>query len=389
MLADAHRCAWFVVRGCDLIARPTCGTRPGDPLADTLYGILLAPILRPVARDLQNLNAMFTPVPGRRFFSGQDDYAPVSDSAFADDTAYASILRNNDPQESYLMLAQSVATIDNHFRGRGLSPNYAPGKSSILIQTRGRNCRALSRFLLLDKAATVHIADTDKHIDIVSGYNHLGTLAASNGSIAAEIIGRGRRHANAMIPIRKALLKRNMGARHTNLYIDSLATVLLTTHCGAWDALSGPQRQRLDSCQVTSYRRATGKVWKCDGDNLSNDEVFDKAAKVPVTVTIMLARLRVFHRLTNHKAQELLALVDMSFNIGDSWFHQVMLDLQAASQMLHRKAPVTSNSIQDWIDYARSVDAKQTMEKYGWLRQAGPLVRTVSQNSSGHCRHGA
>ena len=111
------------------------------------------------------------------------------------------MLSTNLPEVACIAIVQTVTTIDNAFRSFRLSPNYAPGKSAIVLQPHGTHSRALARFLLLDRNSNIHIAGTDSMIEIVSKYKRLGTLAAANVSLALKIGERGKRHAASMRPI--------------------------------------------------------------------------------------------------------------------------------------------------------------------------------------------
>jgi hypothetical protein len=201
------------------------------------------------------------PQPQENLFSDEGELGFLSDGTFADDTCFALALPNNCPETAFTLLADSVTTIDHSFRKRLLTPNYAPGKSALVVQTSGRYLLALKRHLLLGQGSCIPIRGTEHKVSIVFDYRHLGTLAAANASLSLEIAPRASRHASAYAPLRKTLVKRGLHVKAKLTYIDSFATGLLHTHAGAWEALSGPQAAKLDSLRLHSYRQAAGLIW--------------------------------------------------------------------------------------------------------------------------------
>ena len=99
MLADTHKGAWFTVRGTDLIGRPARGSRPGDPLADILYNVMLSPILADISLQLEEVGLLFTAQIDEHFFSTPEDKVPISDSTFADDTTFLVVLPSNELEQ--------------------------------------------------------------------------------------------------------------------------------------------------------------------------------------------------------------------------------------------------------------------------------------------------
>ena len=278
MLAEAHAGAWFVVRGTPSLARPRRGTRPGDPLADLLFSVILSPILTEIEHALSCLGVLLCPQPEEHVLSDPGCEGFLSDGTFADDTCFALALPTNLPEPAFEILSEAVTIIDNTFRKRLLVPNYAPGKSALVLQAHGRHSHALRRHLVLDKNATIPIMGSGHAINIVFDYRHIGTLAAANASLCLEIGHRASRHTAAFAPLRKALVKRNIPIKSKLMYIDSFATGLLHTHAGAWESLSGPQAAKLDALQMNTYRQAAGQVWHPKKSTATSSEILEVSA---------------------------------------------------------------------------------------------------------------
>ena len=75
LLNDVHTNTWFTVAGTSRIARSRTGTRPGNPLADLLFALIIDPALDSIKHDLAEADLLLTAAPGSIRF-GQLDDAP-------------------------------------------------------------------------------------------------------------------------------------------------------------------------------------------------------------------------------------------------------------------------------------------------------------------------
>ena len=144
----------------------------------------------------------------------------------------------SDQRSSVQALALGAGIVHKAFMPKGLTPNYGKGKSGILLYLWDAGSRPFRRRILLQHDCRLPIEGTDARISVDSNYKHLGTTSASNASLAIEIAQRRLKHGAALGPIRKALFARGSMPQRKLLYVDRLATSLLTVHSGAWEPLS-------------------------------------------------------------------------------------------------------------------------------------------------------
>ena len=85
--------------------------------------------------------------------------------------------------------------------------------------------------------------------DVDASYKDLGTTTASNASLATEIVRRKFKHVAALAPLRRGLFKRNNPSARKLLYLETLATPLLTVPSGAWEPLGHDQERILVGAQ--------------------------------------------------------------------------------------------------------------------------------------------
>ena len=143
------------------------------------------------------------------------------------------------------------------------------------------------------------------------------------------------------------------------LYVDSLATSLLTVHSGAWEPLSRPQECSLIGAQVASYRSATGLLYKPDEDNCTNPEVFHKTHSLPVSVIVRVNRLRLFHVILRAKLPALHHLLDSLINADGAWPQAILSDSQWAMDILGCEAPQGADrTLESWVCVARQFSAE-------------------------------
>ena len=205
------------------------------------------------------------------------DHPAVCDGTSADDIAFLVIFTSSASNDVLASLGLAASIIERAFRTRALAPNYAVGKSAIVLQMSSHGARALRHNRFIDNLARFEVADISHSVRINSSHRHLKALATCNSSVVIELGERIKQHGRATAPIRKALFKRGLPQRARCQHVDSLAMCLLIAHSGAREAFTKSQLVRLDAAQVRTYGQATGKPSNKDADNFTNAEIFKKS----------------------------------------------------------------------------------------------------------------
>ena len=124
--AEARAATWGVSQGCAKVAQSRRGSRPGDPLADAMFGFVFGRC-RARARGRLRAEGLLASVPwtGRRDFGGEDgpvgeEAVELGEVAYADDTALPVI----GPAATILeRVTAAGAVVLRGFWGHGWRPN--------------------------------------------------------------------------------------------------------------------------------------------------------------------------------------------------------------------------------------------------------------------------
>ena len=161
LLTDIHLDTHFVTEGLETVAATSKGTRPGDPLADAAFNILLAPLLLEVRQAFVQLGVYVTiDSQGPNHFCLEDDpiAAGESDITLADDTVFiAGVPIGLPPEKLESLLAATIGSINASFTARGLQLNYDVGKCSALLFSNGKFARRYRQRILIDCAAQIKV----------------------------------------------------------------------------------------------------------------------------------------------------------------------------------------------------------------------------------------
>ncbi|CAE7946492.1 PPR4, partial [Symbiodinium sp. KB8] len=211
-IADLFRGSWFRLDGSSDLVLTRRGTRPGDPLADLLFGFLFSAYLRSVDHALaQEELETFVPQPQHP----QDGTAPFHVSApqclgcmaWADD--FAHLQSSKDCATLCDRVVRATGLLVTHATAHGMVLTFAPDKSAVLL------CHACDRspngFLVHDQHGALGlkvfdaIAQVWHFLPVVDSYRHLGTIAVANAKPGPEISFRTAKAQAALKPLRRKL----------------------------------------------------------------------------------------------------------------------------------------------------------------------------------------
>ena len=194
LLKDALTNTHFFIKGLDAPCRTNRGTRPGDPLGDLLYNMVMSLIMRDARqRTLDATDICWTgaPEPCASFFSNV--VVPpeaLLDLAFVDDCAVAihagSIARVQE------IVQVSVHSMDIAAKGRGLLLNYAAGKTEVMLHLVGRgSTHAKLRIHDQGNKMVWRMSGVPYELRVVHCYKHLGTWLQQGSKMRKECVARG------------------------------------------------------------------------------------------------------------------------------------------------------------------------------------------------------
>ena len=132
-IADAHTATWCVTKGCGSICATSRCTKPGDPLGDALFNLLMASLLRQLHAKLLSENliaafpidneAVFTQDPVRR--PQHEDINIIGVSHVDDEATFSA---GADPLILVRKVRRAAQIVRDTFATVSLEANFAKGK---------------------------------------------------------------------------------------------------------------------------------------------------------------------------------------------------------------------------------------------------------------------
>ena len=199
LLRDVHADTWIVLDKGGSPSRTTRGSRPGSPLADIGFSVLMLSVLSEIEAAMKMhgdtcevLRALGLPC------------CPVT---WADDIAIHVITTQ---REALVPAIAGIARcVDSTMRKHGLTPNYSPGKTETLVCFRGFHPPRLRKQLFLTGEMRIAVElENGTHIQlhVASRYKHLGSVVGMYSDVGHEIKRRIAVAAAAEREIRKPIL---------------------------------------------------------------------------------------------------------------------------------------------------------------------------------------
>ena len=186
---DVLSSTWFSVAGSSVVASSTKGSRPGDPLADILYGFVMASVLKSIQADFaEHRLTMQLTLAGILSDEGPAEIPLVLAISWHDDAVFsfvadsAGVLERSAQQASRLVFQQ--------FRQRGFEMSFAAGKMELLLSPQGKGSQGVRKTLFAREPPAVYILPDFGHalaIRLVRSYQHLGSLVELDARLQPEI----------------------------------------------------------------------------------------------------------------------------------------------------------------------------------------------------------
>eukprot|EP00438_Fugacium_kawagutii_P016420 Skav206440 [mRNA] locus=scaffold295:130038:133282:- [translate_table: standard] len=183
----------FCVDHIDAPVRTSRGTRPGDPIGDILFNMVMSLILSEARRSIvENTDAEWLGIRGPCLTFDEEVTVPATafvDVAFVDDVAIMCHAPTNAQVVDVIQQVSEAVTLAA--AARGLDVNFAEGKTEAMLQIAGQGSMAFKQQLADAQSLlrwTSH--ERDFHLRVVLTYKHLGTWLQSGGVHNKEILSR-------------------------------------------------------------------------------------------------------------------------------------------------------------------------------------------------------
>ena len=364
LLRDIHAHTWFVLAGNNQqMIWTKRGTRPGSPLADAIFHVLMASIVGDLRtwlsqqEDIVSLMASLHLQPVMVIWS--DDLAvPIA-------TLTASSLLPR--------LADLAAEVTRQFKRRGFTVNFTPGKTSAVVSFVGRDAPALRRQHLLGPTAEIAIAvdaDQTAWLSFTNTYKHLGAQFAASHSCEPELRQRvGMSKATFSKLSRMVLCNRHFPVQLRIQFLQSLVFSKLFYGLGSWDTPSGRQMQRLR----TTYHGMLRKTLRLAADEqVTTQQLLTRARVVDVRARIAIDRLAYARRVFQVGPAELQQILHIEQQCcPSSWISALRADLDWLDALVPGVLPARpEGDLTDMIDF--------------WQREAVPWKGLLKRGLKRH-----
>eukprot|EP00435_Cladocopium_sp_Y103_P002383 s5733_g1.t1 len=330
LLRDVHDGTWYSLTGRDLV-QTFRGTRPGSPLADAIFRVLMSDVAQELRQWIQQQEAYMAILQSLSlepiFVVWANDFAVP----WATSTSEALV-----PAVEALM-----KEVHKLFARRGFTINFAPGKTCAVMTFLGPGAPDLRRSYLLCSNPGIEIAlhdGTCQQLHFVAKYKHLGSLFAASHSFEPQMRQRlGMARAAFQKTLRAVLGNRHYPLKLRLQFFHSLVCSRLFFGLGAW---AMPTLQQMARIRIEYHTMLRTLLRHEPDEHLSTGQLLVRTNAVDVRVRLAVDRLLYARRLFQVGLSYLQQLVHLEHALcEDSWMAGLQADLQWFQKLMPEAFP--------------------------------------------------
>eukprot|EP00435_Cladocopium_sp_Y103_P074137 s70_g47.t1 len=344
LLRDIHQSTWFSLSSAgDRIIQTHRGTRPGSPLADAVFHLLMGDLARELRIWLSE-QASFVELMTQL---QMDPVVIIWSDDFAIPWACATAEKLVSEVEVLMVQLHSL------FQARGFEVNYAPGKTAAVLSFVGPRAPEMRRCHLLQPRPGIEItlhSGRKQWLHFALKYKHLGTIFAASHPMDPELRQRIGMAKSAFAQTSKMVVcNRHYPLKVRLGFLQSLIFSRLFFGLGAWTT---PTLQQLGLLR-TAYHAMLRKVLRgAPDERISIQQLLLRTGAVDVRVRLALDRLLYARRLFQVGPADLQQVLHLERGLcANAWLEGLEADLQWLKQTLPMAIPLEVGSdFSDWID---------------------------------------
>lgn len=342
-LADVHQNTWFKLDpNGDVVTETRRGTRPGSPLADIGFNLLMSRMVTIVHEELNHCKS---------YQAGQDALgAAAPPVTWVDDLAVPLAVAS--AEELIPMVQETTAILHATFQRFGMSLNMDKGKTEVVLMYRGREANKFRTKMFDTSVPPTIVTSTPSHvltIRVVPSYRHLGARYTMDLDINEEVASRMAMAKQSYEELRHSVFgNRSLAINARVTLYDSLILSRLLYGCSAWSDIPGTLIRQLDAMIVGHHRRMRNEgFWK---DEMMTDDAFVRQFQIQ-TFRLHLARHRLVYaqHLARHALLVHRDLLHKEFDTGKGWLCELAQDLRWLKNMVDIPFDIPINQ-QQWND---------------------------------------
>ena len=355
--------SWYVVPNGSAVHAPETGSRPGDPLADLLFSMLMADILHEI-----NRRQCDDPV----YQSNVCDDSYISQNiTWVDDSAF--VVQADAPQ-----FVSQVTKLMHHIidvmAERGVALSFGQGKTAIILTFQGKEAGQYKRKFEQEQGHQLHVLTEHfglTKVPVVTHYKHLGGFLTRGGAILPELRVRNAQTQAQIKPIRKILTNEDLDLQKRRQLLQSMAIPVLCLHAGTWFGLNVGENEAWHATVFRTYQALTTR----NGQEFPHHTVEELAvlADQPMPSALLhVQKIRLFLQIVRAEDEQMIdaILVNGKISGEKSWFAELQLAIEWMAQ---------NRGDHDWPDYGlRDLHDRRAWHWAGnrhadikkWLKQA-------------------
>ena len=379
---DVHRHTWFTQRGAALqpseVVYTLRGTRPGSPVADVGFNLLMSDILQDLQQRIDTDEIIMAHT--------AEFPVQIPPITWVDDLAIP--LSATHPS----MLTQVLQVVLQHvhevFYSRGLQINYDKGKTEVVVMFRGEAADEARRCFFSSERETYIVASTTTHVlsvRAVPSYKHLGIRYQMDSDLHHEIQCRSAQARTAFHEVKRQIFANRALTTSTRIQLlHSLVFSKLLYGSGGWYEIPRRMVTRIDSILMRFYRSIVNEgFWK---DQLVTDEALRADYNLPTfRYLLAVARLRFLRHVATHTHDYHRQLLLAERATDKGWLFEVEDDLDWLRSCLNLTSlPATPTTTAAWKDFFLWLREAQPPWK-SWLKRATKM-HFLRENIAHECR---
>ncbi len=261
LLAELLSGTWFMTESKQGLCESLAGSRPGDGLADIVFGFIFKRVLAKVVEQASGIldwqpvetvgdyNLADTPPQGL-------SCPPFIEVVWADDLAFSAL---HEDAESLIQIMTTCTTlIFKQVLSHGMIPNLKEGKTELQLSLRGKGSRAARQRLFNTTHPTLSLPEAPKdfqEVRLTASYRHLGTQVHLSEQLMKEIKARMGQAAMAYRTHRRQVFQNARLPLSRRIFLfQTMVLSILQYNMGTWYGLTNTEHKYLRSKLYGMYR---------------------------------------------------------------------------------------------------------------------------------------
>jgi hypothetical protein len=364
LVKDVLQATCFEMDGLSEVAATTRGTRPGDPIGDVAFNIVMAALLADVTKMLSATHAVWEGAPTlvSDFCATADPHAFAwAEVAYVDDLAV--LMRSPDNESLVHFAKQATTAVWQAAHRRGLELTIGDGKTELLWALRGEGKkRILQETAVSGNSIAVHLPDPhlSLQLPVVLSYKHLGTWVQNDAKPLRAIRSRISAAKQAWAPLVRPFLSKKGILLRTKLQVfESLVLSRFLFNAHTWSLVLPSQLAEWAAGLRPMLYSFAKPLLRGQAPFSFDVDILCGVCELLAPMDLLhVARLRYFKRMLDHCPTTLWQMLKATAAAEGSWLDHLRGSFQWLCRFSHAKFGLSAESgLDTWCSFV-SIDAR-------------------------------